>query len=98
MMGNFKIKNYIPSPPGATIADILEERGLSETEFSELIGWNITITKRLINGHRRIRFSDAVKLNRVFGGSITFWLIRESQYRDALEHQKSNTAKDKVNP
>lgn len=70
------------SAPGATIADILQARGLSEAEFAELMGFSSTRTKDLLNGRSAITLEVAKLLHQTLGGSVQFWVSREQQYRD----------------
>jgi len=70
------------SQPGDTIADILEERDLSVTEFAERIGRTSEYASDLVHGREVITTEVARQLEAVLGGSATFWMNRESQYRE----------------
>ncbi len=70
------------SPPGETIAEILEQRNLSPTTFAERIGRTSEEIQGLIRGDEKITIETARKLESVLGASVAFWMIRESQYRD----------------
>lgn len=72
------------SPPGDTIADLLEERGWSQEELVQRIGYSPKHVSLLINGKVPLSADAAVRLNSVLGGSIGFWLNREAQYRERL--------------
>lgn len=72
------------SPPGETIADLLEERGLSVTEFAAGLGRTPAYTSDLVHGREVITAEVARQLEALFGGSAAFWINRESQYREAL--------------
>jgi addiction module HigA family antidote len=79
--------NFTPdwtSPPGETLADILEERGWSQTEFAERTGYTEKHVSLLINGKASITEDAALKLELVIGSSAGFWLSREARYREAL--------------
>lgn len=69
------------SPPGDTMADILEERHLSPIEFADQIGYSVDITNDLLNGNSLITIEMAQRLERALGVSASFWMNRESQYR-----------------
>jgi HTH-type transcriptional regulator/antitoxin HigA len=71
------------SPPGETIAEILEQRNLSPTTFAERIGRTSHETHGLISGDEKITIETARKLESVLGASVAFWMIRESQYRES---------------
>jgi len=72
------------SPPGETIADLLEERGWTQVEFAERTGFTTKHISLLINGKASITEETALKLERVLGSNARFWLTREAQYREVL--------------
>lgn len=72
------------SPPGDTIADLLEEQGWSQTNFAERAGYTTKHVNLLIAGKAPITEDTAFRLERVLGSSAQFWLSREAQYREAL--------------
>lgn len=72
------------SAPGDTMADILEERNVSQLEFAQRIGLTLEQAEELLKGHARITIELARQLEVVLGGSAAFWVNRESQYRDDL--------------
>lgn len=71
-------------PPGATIADLLEERGLSQCELAQCTGFTEKYVNLLINGNAMISEDIAIRLELFFGIKSQFWLNRESMYRDDL--------------
>lgn len=72
------------SAPGETIADILEERSITQVEFAQETGLTLEQTGQLLQGHARITSKIAQQLAAVLGGTAAFWLNRESQYRHDL--------------
>ncbi|MBD2413684.1 DNA-binding protein [Nostoc calcicola FACHB-389] len=72
------------SPPGDTIADILEERDWTQAELAERLGYSTKHISLLINGKAPVNEETALKLERVLGSTAAFWLKREAQYRAAL--------------
>lgn len=79
------------SPPGDTISDILQERGWTQAELADRLGYTTKHVSQLVNGKATITEDTAVRLERVLGGSTSFWLTREAQYRaqrGALEGSK----------
>lgn len=72
------------SPPGDTIADILEERGWDKRALSRRLGYRPERVNQLINGKARITEETALKLENVLGSSAKFWMSREAHYRAAL--------------
>jgi len=76
------------STPGDTIADILNEKKLSISDFSKMMNSSISEVNNLLHGYILINESIAQKLNKCIGGSTDFWLRRESQYRSDIERLK----------
>jgi HTH-type transcriptional regulator / antitoxin HigA len=70
------------SPPGDTIADILEERDWTQQDFANRMGYSTKHISLLINGKVPITQDTAMRLERVLGSSAGFWLTREAQYRE----------------
>lgn len=73
------------SPPGDTILDLLDERGWTQIEFAERTGFTKKHVNELVSGRATITADTADRLSRVLGSTIDFWLVREAQYRAALE-------------
>jgi HTH-type transcriptional regulator / antitoxin HigA len=72
------------SPPGDTIADLLEERDWTQAQLAECLGYTTKHISLLINGKAPLNEETAVKLEQVLGSTAAFWLKREAQYRAAL--------------
>lgn len=86
-------KNFDPDwcvPPGVTIADLLEERSWTQVEFALRIGFTPKHVNLLIKGQATINEETALRLERVLGSTISFWLTREVQYREALTRQSES--------
>ncbi len=84
------------SPPGSTVADLLEERGWTQQALAQRSGFTTKHISLLINGKAPITEDTAVKLERVLGSTMRFWMTREAQYREALarlEERKSLSGK-----
>lgn len=83
------------SPPGDTLADILAERGWSQTEFAERTGYTEKHISLLINGKASITEETALKLELVVGSNAAFWLSREARYREAHARADEEKALEK---
>ncbi|MGA7933817.1 MAG: helix-turn-helix domain-containing protein [Kovacikia sp.] len=77
------------SPPGDTIADLIEEREWSQVDLARRLGFTTKHVSLLINGKAPITEETALKLESVLGGSAGFWLSREAQYRAKLAQQEA---------
>lgn len=72
------------SPPGDTIAEILEMRGFSFSDLARQLGTSIARAQQLTQGSVEIDQHIAQGLERALGPSAQFWLKREQQYRSDL--------------
>lgn len=72
------------SPPGDTIADVIEERGWDQKALALRLGYTPKHISQLINGKAPITDETAVRLENVLGSSARFWMNREANYRAAL--------------
>ena len=77
-----KSKSYIATPPGATIREQLEDRGMSQKEFAIRMGLSEKHISHLINGEVQLTQDVAYKLEMVFGIPANFWNNLESIYRE----------------
>lgn len=80
------------SPPGDTIADLLEERGWTHSELAERTGFTPKHVNALLKGAATISPDAAERLARVLGSTPDFWLVREAHYQAAIERRRA--AKD----
>lgn len=81
------VTNFLPdwaSPPGSTISELLAERGLSVADFAIRMGSSAEYARMLLEGAHPITNETAARLAEVLGTSASFWLSRESQFRDSL--------------
>ncbi len=72
-------------PPGATVLDLLSERGLTMGQFAEAAHVEPTRASRLVYGLEPLTQDWAESLARTLGSSPSFWLRREEVYRQDLE-------------
>lgn len=79
------------SPPGDTIADILEENGIPLGEFARRLGTTPENAQELLSGRAAITLRTARQLEAALGGSAIFWRSREDQYRNDLARLRAKT-------
>jgi HTH-type transcriptional regulator / antitoxin HigA len=79
------------SPPGDTIADLIEEREWNQVDLARRLGCTAKHVSLLINGKAPITEETALKLESVLGSSVSFWLSREAQYRAKIVQQEAET-------
>lgn len=71
-------------PPGATLRELLESKGMSQSDLAIRTGLTEKTISQVINGAAPISYETAAKLELAIGVSARFWNNRESQYREAL--------------
>lgn len=69
------------SPPGDTLADLLEERSMTQTELAERLGVSLKHVNRVTKGAASISAELALGLEKVFGAPAAFWMTREAHFR-----------------
>lgn len=82
-------KNTIATPPGATIKEQLEDRGMSQKDFSVRMGLSEKHISQLINGEVRLTHETAERLEMVLGVPARFWNNLEAIYQEALLKAKA---------
>ena len=71
--------DYI-SPPGETLEDVLDDRGMTQAELAERTGLSRKTVNEIIKGKAPITPETALHLEHVFGIPARFWNAREHQY------------------
>lgn len=72
-------------PPGETILEMLQDKGMTQTEFAERMGRPLNKLNEIINGKRAITPDTACSLELVLGLTAQFWLNLETNYQLALK-------------
>lgn len=84
------------SPPGTTIVDVMTHKGITSQQLSEQLCLNDLGINQLFEGKLDLTHDIARKLSACIGGSESFWLNREKQYRsdlkraELLEHETTS--------
>jgi len=82
-----QVENFAPdwvSTPGDTILDLMEERDWNQVELANRLGFSTKHLNQLIKGKVTLTFDTAQKLERVLGSTVSFWMNRESKYRQHI--------------
>lgn len=87
-------RTYIATPPGATIKEQLEDRGMSQKEFASRMGMSEKHISHLIHGDVQLTPDVAYKLEMVLGVPAKFWNNLESIYREKLAKADAENAMD----
>jgi HTH-type transcriptional regulator/antitoxin HigA len=76
------------SPPGTTLAELIEERGIAQAELARRMGRPLNAVNEMVLGAKEITEDTALELERVLGTPAHFWLAREARYREYLARQR----------
>jgi HTH-type transcriptional regulator/antitoxin HigA len=79
-------------PPGATIAELLGLREMTQTQLAGRLGVSLKHVNQVVSGGASVSAELALGLEKVFGPSAGFWLSRESLYRADLARQHETAA------
>lgn len=72
--------DYIP-PPGESVAELLEEHEMTQTELARRLGVSLKHLNQVIKGSATISAELALGLEKVFSAPAHFWLAREATFR-----------------
>ena len=87
-------RTYIATPPGATIKEQLEYKGMSQKELSLRMGMSEKHISRLINGEVLLTPDVAYRLEIVLGVPASFWNKLEANYREKIVKVNAENAMD----
>lgn len=88
-------KDIIAIPPGETIREQLESRGMSQKEFALRMGMSEKHISHLINGKVELTHDVALRLEAVLGLPAKFWNNLEAQYREKEARVKAELEAEK---
>lgn len=87
-------RSYIATPPGATIKEQLDDRGISQKEFASRMGMSEKHISHLINGSVQLTPDVAYRLELVLGMPASFWSNLEAIYRAKMAKVEAENALD----
>ena len=90
-----KSKTFVAIPPGYTIKEQLDDRGIKQKEFALRMEMSEKHISKLINGEVLLTTDMALRLEMVLGISAQFWLNLENIYREKLTKIKIENSMDK---
>jgi len=74
-------RSFIATPPGATIKEQLNDKGMSQREFAARMDMSEKHISKLINGEVQLTPEVAVRLEVVLGVPAKFWNNLEAVYK-----------------
>ncbi|MCC8067738.1 MAG: helix-turn-helix domain-containing protein, partial [Clostridiales bacterium] len=87
-------RSYIATPPGATIREQLNDRGMNQKEFAARMNMSEKHISKLINGEVQLTQDVAVRLEMVLGVPASFWNNLEAIYREKIVKAQIENAMD----
>ena len=89
-------QSYIATPPGATIKEQLDDKGIGQKEFAVKMDMSEELAEELIQGNMLLTPEIAANLEAVLGVPTEFWNKMEEIYRRKIAKIKAENAKLKV--
>jgi len=86
---------YVPdsvSPPGETLAELLEERGITQAQLSKQMGRPRKTINEILHGKAELTSETALQLEHVLHVPADFWVRREADYRAHLARKKEGAS------
>lgn len=74
--------------PGETLADLLDEQGMTQTELAQRMGRPLKTINQIVNGKTAITAETALQLEKIFETPATYWLNHEGHYRAYLARRQ----------
>ena len=75
--------------PGYYIKEIVEESGLTQEDFAKRLDTTPENLGRLIRGEQNLSIDIAMKLSRMTGTSVSYWLNLQNAYDSLIAEFKS---------
>ena len=72
------------SPPGKTIRDLIEDRGMTQKEFAARMDLSEKHVSKLISGEVLLTTDVILRMISVIGKDVLFWSNLEAEYRADL--------------
>ena len=83
-MGKYKFEPDYAVPPGTTLKEVLDTKGMSQADLCLRTGLAEKTVSQIVNGVAPISFETAEKLELATGVPASFWNTREVAYRQAI--------------
>jgi addiction module HigA family antidote len=87
-----------PVHPGAVLAEILADHGLSVVDAAARLGLPRQTLHRLLAGQQRVSADMALRLGRLCGNGPEIWLNLQAQYDLAQARARSGAELEAVEP
>lgn len=78
---NNEFKPTVVVPPGETIRDYINALDITQNELAERLGITSKHLNGILSGKKPITYEISLKLKRVIGSSVEFWMTLETNYQ-----------------
>jgi HTH-type transcriptional regulator / antitoxin HigA len=92
-LGFDSVSNFVPDyavPPGEQLAQILEEKGMSQAELATRTGRPLKTINEIVKGKAGITPETAIQLERALSIPATIWNSLEADYQLRLAQQRDD--------
>ncbi len=79
-MGTKKIYSDLPIHPGATLADELEARAMTQRELAKAMGRPVQVVNEIVRGKRSITAETALQLEAALDTPAEVWMNLQQHY------------------
>lgn len=90
MTNYIEYRDSVAFHPGYYIEEMVEDSGLTQQDFATRLDTTPKNLSKLINGQQRLSVEMAMKLSRMLGTSIDYWLNIQNAYDVALAQIESD--------
>ena len=92
-MSNYiEYNDKIAFHPGYYLKELVEESGLTQEDYAKRLGTTPKNLSVLIRGEQSLSIDVAIKLSRMLGTSIAYWLNLQQAYDEKLAEQGRDPA------
>jgi addiction module HigA family antidote len=79
----------VVSPPGETLAEVLESRGMTQADLATRTGTSKKTISEIVAGKAAITPDMAIRIERILGIPARFWSNRERDYHSHQARQET---------
>lgn len=94
---NLPLFSDLAIPPGETLAEDLDFRGMTTAELAKMLGQPFHMIEEIIRGERAITEDLASALADALGIPAQFWLNLEAHYQETLARVKAQPIREAGN-
>ena len=84
------LRSDLPVPPGDYLLEVLQERGMTQTELARRLGRPLQPINEIAHGKKAITVQTALQLEHVLGVPAHIWTSLEAEYRIALARKSAH--------